>query len=173
MLEQAHQIHPFLVIQVLIPLSKHGKHMHAPCTGRSSLFPNLCRRLCSEVTSWSCLLQSLLIKDAYIAKEQEYPTKDSLLFRTLLYHKYALGILAGKRILTPLRQETFNLPLATSKDKDLISASFTFVNSYSCWSLPFPGTAFYPSQDQSVITKKSVNTCSRNSLLNWNSALKQ
>lgn len=115
MLEQAHQIHPFLVIQVLIPLSKHGKHMHAPCTGRSSLFPNLCRRLCSEVTSWSCLLQSLLIKDAYIAKEQEYPTKDSLLFRTLLYHKYALGILAGKRILTPLRQETFNLPHQKTK----------------------------------------------------------
>lgn len=79
------------------------------------MFPNLCRRLCSEVTSWSCLLQSLLIKDAYIAKEQEYPTKDSLLFRTLLYHKYALGILAGKRILTPLEQETFNLPHQKTK----------------------------------------------------------
>lgn len=82
------------------------------------------------------------------------------------------------RILLPLSNSSVvsNIPFAKSEDKTLVTAFFTFVNPYSYLSPPSPRMDFHWSQDQSVsqsLWRKSVTTCRRNYLINWNLSLKQ
>lgn len=151
------------------PSSKQGNHI-LPRTGDFFLFPYL---LCGLTAGPVCT--SLTQKNACVAKEQQ--AKQGPLCRTLLYHKSALGIPAGKRILLSLLSSSGarNAQLGKSEDKDGPSASFTFVNSCSRCSCPSPARASRSSQDQPVShhREKSLNAWSGNYLINRNPSLKQ